>query len=215
MIANQAKAAAFGGRVDAALGLALESVRIGREHLQLTAAGLSEREALEYAGEQAERLDLALSLAVEPTLNDPTLVAATWDALVRSRGLVLDEMAGRRLITAERLRGRPAGGRSAERREPPLRPSGRGARPRVRRGDPNRPSGARARRTRPRRGEPAVRAITRLGPVSAWRRSSASLPVGHRPGRLCPLRPPLHPGSGAAARIARTLVPRLCPDSVG
>lgn len=100
MIANQAKAAAFGGRVDAALGLALESVRIGREHLQLTAAGLSQREALEYAGEQAERLDLALSLAVEPALDDPTLIAAAWDALIRARGLVLDEMAGRRLITA-------------------------------------------------------------------------------------------------------------------
>jgi tetratricopeptide (TPR) repeat protein/CHAT domain-containing protein len=100
MIANQAKAAAFGSRVDAALGLALESVRIGREHLQLTAAGLSQREALEYAGEQAERLDLALSLAVEPALNDPTLIAAAWDALIRARGLVLDEMAGRRLITA-------------------------------------------------------------------------------------------------------------------
>ena len=66
VISNQAKAAAFGGRVDAALGLAIEAVRIGREHLRLTASGLSEREALEYAGEQADRLDLALSLAVEP-----------------------------------------------------------------------------------------------------------------------------------------------------
>ena len=100
MISNQAKAAAFGGRVDAALGLALESVRIGREHLRLTAAGLSEREALEYAGEQADRLDLALSLAVEPTLDDPTFIAAAWDALIRSRGQVLDEMAGRRIIAA-------------------------------------------------------------------------------------------------------------------
>ncbi len=101
MILNQAKAVAIGGRIDAALGLALESVRIGREHLQLTAAGLSEREALEYAGEQVERLDLALSLVVEPGLDDPTLVAAAWDALVRSRGLVLDEMAGRRMALSD------------------------------------------------------------------------------------------------------------------
>ncbi len=100
VISNQARTAAFGGRVDAALGLALEAVRIGREHLRLTAAGLSEREALEYAGEQVDRLDLALSLAVEPSLDDPILVAAAWDALIRSRGQVLDEMAGRRIGAA-------------------------------------------------------------------------------------------------------------------
>ncbi len=98
VIANQARAAAFGGRLDAALGSALESERIAREHLRLTAAGLSEREALIYAYQQRESLDLALSLVAEPGVDDPTLVAAAWDALIRSRGLVLEEMTLRRAL---------------------------------------------------------------------------------------------------------------------
>ena len=83
VIANQARAAAFRGRRDAALGFALESERIAREHLRLTAAGLSEREALIFAHQQRESLDLALSLVAEPGVDDPTLVAAAWDAAFR------------------------------------------------------------------------------------------------------------------------------------
>ncbi len=98
VIANQARAAAFGGRLDAALGYALESERIAREHLLLTTAGLSEREALIYAHQQRESLDLALSLIAEPGVDDPTLVAAAWDALIRSRALVLEEMTLRRAL---------------------------------------------------------------------------------------------------------------------
>jgi len=93
---NQARPLAFLGQLDAALGLALEAARVGREHVRLTSAGLSEREALAAADELEEFLDLALSLATEPDLDDPTLVAATWHAVIRSRGLILDEMASRR-----------------------------------------------------------------------------------------------------------------------
>ena len=97
-IFNEAKPAAFLGRLDAALGLLLEAARIGREHLGLTAVGLSEREALAYATQHQGALELALSLAVEPSLDDPTLIATAWDAVIRSRGLVLNEMASRRRL---------------------------------------------------------------------------------------------------------------------
>lgn len=110
VIANQARAAAFGGRLDAALGYALESERIAREHLRLTAAGLSEREALIYAHQQRESLDLALSLLAEPGVDDPILVAAAWDALIRSRALVLEEMTLRRAL----LVGTPAASAALE-----------------------------------------------------------------------------------------------------
>lgn len=92
----QAKVAAYRGNLDSALGLALESVRVDAEHLRLTAAGLSQRQAILYATEQQQALDLALTIAVEGPIEDPTLVAATWDALIRSRGAVLEEMATRR-----------------------------------------------------------------------------------------------------------------------
>jgi CHAT domain-containing protein/Tfp pilus assembly protein PilF len=92
----QARVAAYRGNLDSALGLALESVRVDGEHLRLTAAGLSQRQAILYATEQQQALDLALTIAAEGPIEDPTLVAATWDALIRSRGAVLEEMATRR-----------------------------------------------------------------------------------------------------------------------
>lgn len=95
---NQAKPAAFLGRVGPALGLTLEAARTGREHLRLTSAGLSERAALGFAAQHQRVLDLALSLASEPALDDPTLIAETWDAVIRSRGLILDEMIARRRL---------------------------------------------------------------------------------------------------------------------
>jgi len=63
-----------------------------REHLSLTARGLSERQALRYASVRDTGLDLALSLCGEGAGE----AGRAWDALVRSRALVLDEMAGRR-----------------------------------------------------------------------------------------------------------------------
>ena len=100
VIANQARAAAFRGDPGLAIGLALESERIAREHLALTSASLSEREALTFAVQQRESLDLALSFASGPGMDDPTLLAAAWDALVRSRHLVLEEMELRRTLVA-------------------------------------------------------------------------------------------------------------------
>lgn len=97
-ILNQAESAVSLGQLDLAMGLALEATRIRREHLHRTASGLSEREALAYANQHRSALDLALSLALEPEIDDPTLRAAAWDAVIRSRGLVLNEMASRRQL---------------------------------------------------------------------------------------------------------------------
>ena len=66
---------------------------LSREHLRLTARGLQERYALSYAERRSGSLDLLLSLARSSP--DP---ARLWDAVVRSRALVLDEMTVRHRI---------------------------------------------------------------------------------------------------------------------
>lgn len=97
----------------AASRLAVRAERIGREHLRTLARGVSEREALAYAAVRPAGCDLALiaalGIAGPDTVNaggerheaaDPALVRAAWDALLRSRCLVLDEMAFRRQAAA-------------------------------------------------------------------------------------------------------------------
>jgi len=76
-----------------ALDLALESERIARDHLRLTARALSEQEALRYAGIRNKGLDLALTLASGET--DAAAANRVLDSLIRSRAVVLDEMAAR------------------------------------------------------------------------------------------------------------------------
>src|SRR5262249_20868130 len=66
---------------------------IGREHQRLTARTLSERQALQYAAVRASGLDLALSLLGR--LPDPESPRRVFDAVIRSRALVLDELAAR------------------------------------------------------------------------------------------------------------------------
>jgi CHAT domain-containing protein/tetratricopeptide (TPR) repeat protein len=76
-----------------AFDVALRTEAIARNHLRLTARGAPERQALRYAAERFSGLDLAVAIAAE--LQDPALSVAGWDALVRSRAVVLDEMATR------------------------------------------------------------------------------------------------------------------------
>jgi len=75
---------------------ALEGARdaeaIGREHLRLMLRSLPEREALNYAAVRPRGLDLLLSLVGL----EPDAAASGLDALIRSRALVLDEVAARR-----------------------------------------------------------------------------------------------------------------------
>ena len=80
-----------GGSTDAALATALDAEREGRAHLLFTARYLPERVALAYAARRPRGLDLALSAA----LAAPDRRADVLDALIRSRGLILDELAAR------------------------------------------------------------------------------------------------------------------------
>ena len=79
------------GSPDAALAAALAAEREGRSHLLFTARYLPERVALAYAARRPRGLDLALSAA----LAAPGRRAEVLDALIRSRGLILDELAAR------------------------------------------------------------------------------------------------------------------------
>jgi len=81
------------GSITRAFELSLESERIGRDHLRLTGRSFAEEQALRYAAERPFGLDLALSLAVERKKKVPA--RDLLDALIRSRAVVLDEMAAR------------------------------------------------------------------------------------------------------------------------
>jgi CHAT domain-containing protein/tetratricopeptide (TPR) repeat protein len=95
-LADLAQFHALAGDTARALEEALRSARIRTEHLRLTAGGLSERQALVYASRGATGLDVALSVVAQPAARGtPASVRQTWDAVVRARTLVLDEMAAR------------------------------------------------------------------------------------------------------------------------
>jgi CHAT domain-containing protein/tetratricopeptide (TPR) repeat protein len=79
------------GERSAALRAAVHVETVGREHLQLMLRSLPERQALNYATARPRGLTLMLSLSAAM----PDAVPLALDALVRSRALVLDEIAAR------------------------------------------------------------------------------------------------------------------------
>jgi CHAT domain-containing protein/Tfp pilus assembly protein PilF len=81
------------GQTAEALEAALRAEEIGREHLMLTSRTLAEREALRYASTRTSGLGLALSLVEKCPGSDSRV--RLWDAVIRSRALVLDETASR------------------------------------------------------------------------------------------------------------------------
>ena len=87
------------GRDREAFEVALRTESISRNHLRLTARGAPERQALRYSAERLSGLDLALAIAAN--LRDSSLSASGWDALIRSRAVVLDEMATRHRLAAQ------------------------------------------------------------------------------------------------------------------
>ncbi len=89
------------GEAHRALGDALRAERIAREHLHLVLRSLPERPALRFSGSVPRGLDAALAAAA--ALRDPAAVRAAWDALIRARALVLDEVAGRQRAAHETL----------------------------------------------------------------------------------------------------------------
>ena len=83
------------GDVPGALRMALEAERVGREHLRLIGRTVPEREALMYAAMRPAGLDVALTLLARSEGRPSASTAAVWDAVVRSRAVVLDEVASR------------------------------------------------------------------------------------------------------------------------
>ena len=81
-----------GDRVGA-LDASLRAEDIAREHLRLAIRALPENEALLLAGIRDSGRDLAVSLATSG-LDSPSR-RRVWDTVLRSRGLILDEMASR------------------------------------------------------------------------------------------------------------------------
>ncbi len=82
-----------------AFDAALEAESIASRHLRATARVLEERVAIEYASTRASGIEVALSiLAGSP--RDSGRVTRAWDAVIRSRALVLDEMAARHRTVA-------------------------------------------------------------------------------------------------------------------
>jgi CHAT domain-containing protein len=80
------------GASDAAIDEALQAEAIGRDHLRFTIRYLPERQALAYADKRPRGLDLALSVMAA---GRPSSADAVMDAVIRSRGVVLDELAAR------------------------------------------------------------------------------------------------------------------------
>src|SRR4029078_967135 len=84
------------GQRDAALAAALEAEQSGRDHLRFTVRDLPERQAMAYAAKRPRGLDLALSVTAAALPNDASRV---FDSVIRSRGVVLDELAARRIAS--------------------------------------------------------------------------------------------------------------------
>lgn len=90
--AGLASALATLGDRAAALKTAVTAETTGRDHLRLMLRSLPERQALLYAAARPRGLSLIFSLGA----NAPDAVPVGLDALIRSRALVLDEIAARR-----------------------------------------------------------------------------------------------------------------------
>ena len=86
-------------RGDTALAVAhsLRAEQIATTHLRLISRSFAEREALLYAASRPQGLDLPLSTVVGGNAAQRQRI---WDVVVRSRALVLDEMASRSGTTA-------------------------------------------------------------------------------------------------------------------
>jgi CHAT domain-containing protein len=82
------------GQYGEALATALRSAEARRDNIARTVRTVDERQALQYAALQRASMDTALTLASRPEAS-PAEREQTWDALIRSRTLVLDEMGAR------------------------------------------------------------------------------------------------------------------------
>ncbi|MBI3450322.1 MAG: CHAT domain-containing protein [Acidobacteria bacterium] len=86
------------GQLTPALDAALRAEEISRDHLRLTSRTLAERQALGYASVRVSGLHLAEWIALESGKELPEAGRRAFDAVIRSRALVLDEMAARNRV---------------------------------------------------------------------------------------------------------------------
>ena len=89
------------GRAREAFDEALRAERLGRAHVQHLLLLLPERQALRYNAVRSSGVDVAVTLAIERAGGIPDAVPRAWDAVIRSRALVLAEMAERRQAVAD------------------------------------------------------------------------------------------------------------------
>ena len=82
------------GKTDEALTGTLRGETIGADHLRVSVRTLSERQALAYEAVRATGLDLALTMAGDRTIKTSGR-GQVFDAVIRSRALVFDELAAR------------------------------------------------------------------------------------------------------------------------
>lgn len=85
------------GAVDAAL----RADAIFRDHLRLTCRSLPERRAMGYAASRTPGRSLALAILARSPHQAPGTVARVWDSVIRSRALVLDEVAARTRLVGD------------------------------------------------------------------------------------------------------------------
>jgi CHAT domain-containing protein/tetratricopeptide (TPR) repeat protein len=79
---------------------ALEAEHIARRHFQSVAAVLPESQALLFAEARTRSQDLAIFTALRQSGADAQTIAQLWDAVIRSRALVLQEVSWRRRFFA-------------------------------------------------------------------------------------------------------------------
>jgi CHAT domain-containing protein len=82
------------GQYPEALDMALQAADIRRDNIVRTVRTVDERQALRYATVHNTSMDTALTIASRPQASAQDREKA-WDALIRSRALVLDEMGAR------------------------------------------------------------------------------------------------------------------------
>jgi CHAT domain-containing protein/Tfp pilus assembly protein PilF len=98
-LSSRAELAARTGAKVEAFATAARAEALSRQHVRLTVRTLPERQALAYASWLPSALDLMLHLA-STRPGDSEMSAAAWDAVIRARGMVLDEMAARNRVVS-------------------------------------------------------------------------------------------------------------------
>jgi CHAT domain-containing protein/tetratricopeptide (TPR) repeat protein len=89
------------GMIAEAIKNAYRSEEIARNHLRQYFTSASGRQALSYDTTKARSLDMILSTSVQTQDEIKGVVGDAWDAFIRSRALVLDEMMMRNRIVSE------------------------------------------------------------------------------------------------------------------